>query len=123
MALLLIWILVLVLFAGSSAVASYLRLLLRRLTPMASRKLFQANDTRRIRADSERVGVSISALHGAAMALFSVGLAGLFFFWRSTEVLGNLGRKIAHCLAAVRSREQVIPLLGVGRPGGPEGKL
>ena len=69
MALLLIWILVLALFAGASAVASYLRLLLRRLTPMASRKLFQANDTRRIRADSERVGVSISALHGAAMAL------------------------------------------------------
>ncbi len=68
MALLLIWITVLALFAGSSAVASYLRLLLRRLTPMASRKLFQANDTRRIRADSERVGVSISALHGAAMA-------------------------------------------------------
>src|SRR5437667_11734612 len=91
MALLLIWILVLALFAGSSAVASYLRLLLRRLTPMASRKLFQANDTRRIRADSERVGVSISALHGAAMALFSVGLAALFFFRRADQSWDNVG--------------------------------
>src|SRR5438094_8295761 len=97
MVLLLIWILVLALFAGASAVASYLRLLLRRLTPMASRKLFQANDTRRIRADSERVGVSISALHGAAMARFSVGLAGMFVF----RLAGHLGDNLVTTLAIV----------------------
>src|SRR5437764_14957188 len=92
MVVLLIWITVLALFAGSSAVASYLRLLLRRLTPMASRKLFQANDTRRIRADSERVGVSISALHGAAMALFSVALGGLFLIRQPGHYQQNLRR-------------------------------
>src|SRR5881392_2752237 len=115
MALLLIWIIVLALFAGSSAVASYLRLLLRRLTPMASRKLFQANDTRRIRADSERVGVSIWALHGAAMALFSVGLAG--HFWE------NLGSTLAIVLGVISIGDQLIPFVGVARHDEPEAIL
>ena len=123
MALLLIWITVLALFAGSSAVASYLRLLLRRLTPMASRKLFQANDTRRIRADSERVGVSISALHGAAMALFSVGLAGLFFFRRPEHFWENLGSTLAIVLGVISIGDQLIPFLGVARHDEPEAIL
>ena len=123
MALLLIWILVLALFAGASAVASYLRLLLRRLTPMASRKLFQANDTRRIRADSERVGVSISALHGAAMALFSVGLAGLFFFRRPGHFWENLGSTLAIVLGVISIGDQLIPFVGVARHDEPEAIL
>src|SRR5438876_7123075 len=123
MALLLIWILVLALFAGASAVASYLRLLLRRLTPMASRKLFQANDTRRIRADSERVGVSISALHGAAMALFSVGLAGLFFFRRPGHFWENLGSTLAIVLGVLSIGDQLIPFVGVARHDEPEAIL
>ena len=123
MALLLIWILVLALFAGASAVASYLRLLLRRLTPMASRKLFQANDTRRIRADSERVGVSISALHGAAMALFSVGLAGLFFFRRPEHFWENLGSTLAIVLGVISIGDQLIPFVGVARHDEPEAIL
>jgi putative hemolysin len=123
MALLLIWIIVLALFAGSSAVASYLRLLLRRLTPMASRKLFQANDTRRIRADSERVGVSISALHGAAMALFSVGLAGLFFFRRPEHFWENLGSTLAIVLGVISIGDQLIPFVGVARHDEPEAIL
>ena len=123
MALLLIWILVLALFAGASAVASYLRLLLRRLTPMTSRKLFQADDTRRIRADSERVGVSISALHGAAMALFSVGLAGLFFFRRPGHFWENLGSTLAIVLGVISIGDQLIPFVGVARHDEPEAIL
>ena len=52
----------LLLAAGSTA--SYLRLLIRRLSAMGARQLFarQSAGARRLRADRERVGVSISAL-------------------------------------------------------------
>jgi putative hemolysin len=119
MALLLIWIIVLALLAGASAVASYLRLLLRRLTPVEARKLFHVNAARRVRADRERVGVSISALHGAAMAFFAVGLAGLFFFQRPGYFWENLGSTLAIVLGVISVGDQLIPFLAVARHDEP----
>ncbi len=116
----LLWIIALVVLAGASSVASYLRLLLRRLTPMATRKLFQVNEGRRVRADRERVGVSISALHGATMALFAVGLTGLFFRLRPTHVWENLGWSILITLGVVAFSDQLIPFLRVVRHDEPE---
>jgi len=57
----LVWVVVLasLLFLGS--VASYVRLLMRRLTAVGARKLFQPREGVRIPADRERVGISISA--------------------------------------------------------------
>ena len=74
-----IWIMMLIGLLIWGSVASYLRLLMRRLTPLAARKLFQSEAGRRIQADRERVGVSLSTLHGVSMHLFAVGLVGLFF--------------------------------------------
>src|SRR5262252_8909678 len=92
-----------------SSVASYLRLLMRRLTPVASRKLFQANEGRRIQADRERVGVSISALHGAAMALFATGLMALLCTVRPAHAFENLGTALLVVLGVVAVCDQLIP--------------
>ena len=43
MALTILWIAVLVALVVAGSVASYLRLLMRRLTPVGARKLFQAS--------------------------------------------------------------------------------
>ena len=120
MAMLLIWIILLALLAGASLVASYLRLLLRRLTPMSARKLFQANDARRIRPDRERVGVSISAVHGAFMAGFAVGLCGLFLVERPGYLWENLGTTLAIVLGVIAIFAQLVPFLLVARHDEPE---
>ncbi len=116
----LVWIFVLALLVGASSVASYLRLLMRCLTPVAARKLFPANEVRRIRADRERVGVSISALHGAAMALFAVGLTGLFFLVRPQYLWENLSASLLVVLAAIAICDQLIPFRFVARYDEPD---
>ncbi len=103
-----------------SSVASYLRLLMRRLSGVASRKLFQANEGRTVRADRERVGVSISALHGAAMALFTVGLTGIFFLRRPGHSWENLSASLLVVLCVIAICDQLIPFLLVARHDEPE---
>jgi putative hemolysin len=103
-----------------SSVASYLRLLMRRLSGVAARKLFQANEGRAVRADRERVGVSISALHGAAMALFAVGLTGFFFLRRPGHSWENLSASLLVVLCVIAICDQLIPFLLVARHDEPE---
>ena len=67
----------LVVLASLSSVASYLRLLMRRLTPVAARKVFPPVEGGALGADRERIGVSVSTLHGVLMAAFAVVLVGL----------------------------------------------
>jgi len=115
-----VWIIVLggLLLWGS--VASYLRLLMRRLTPLAARSLFQAEAGRRIQADRERVGVSISTLHGVSMHLFAVGLTALFFFRRPGHLLENVSASLAIVLAVIAILDQLIPFILVARHDEPE---
>ena len=115
-----LWLLVLAPLLVVSSVASYLRLLMRRLSGVAARKLFQANEGRTVRADRERVGVSISTLHGAAMALFAVGLTGLFFLRRPGHSWGNLSASLLVVLCVVAICDQLIPFLLVARHDEPE---
>jgi CBS domain containing-hemolysin-like protein len=102
------------------AVASYLRLLMRRLSPVAGRELFRTGVVRRIRADRERVGISISALHGAAMAIFSVGLAGLFLMREPQHFWEGLGSAILVAFGAIALADQLIPFMLVARHDEPE---
>src|SRR5271169_4586639 len=105
---------------AASSVASYLRLLMRRLTPVAGRMLFQENAGRRVQADRERVGVSISALHGAAMALFSVGLTGLLVDHQPEHLTGDLGIALLLVLGVIAVFDQLIPFSLVARHDEPE---
>jgi putative hemolysin len=114
----LLWVVALALLLVVSSVASYLRLLLRRLTPVDALRLFQARG-RRIQADRERVGVSISALHGAAMAFFAVGLTGLFIYRRPEHLWDSLGEVALVVLGAVAIVDQLIPFLLVARHDEP----
>jgi putative hemolysin len=116
----LIWVAVLVLLVTASSVASYLRLHLRRLTPVAERRLFQSEEDRRPGADRERVGVSISVLHGAAMALFAVGLTGFFFVRRPGHLWENLGGSLLIVLSVIAVCDQLIPFRLVARHDEPE---
>jgi putative hemolysin len=120
MLLTLFWVLALAALLVVSSVASYLRLLMRRLSGVAARKLFQANEDRAIRADRERVGVSISTLHGAAMALFAVGLTGLFFLRRAEHFWENLSTSLLVVLCVIAICDQLIPFLLVARHDEPE---
>jgi hypothetical protein len=61
------WAAMLAMLLALGSVASYLRLLMRRLTPIGARQLFGPSDQIPERPNPEHVGVSISALHGAAM--------------------------------------------------------
>ncbi len=115
-----LWIVVLAILLMCSSVASYLRLLMRRLTPVAALGLFQTGTERRIRADRERVGVSISALHGAAMALFAVGLTGLLVFQRPEHPWEDLGTSLLIVVGAVAICDQLIPFILVARHDEPE---
>ncbi len=115
-----IWVAFLVAFVLASAVASYVRLLMRRLTPMAGRVLFQANEGRKIQADRERVGVSISALHGAAMALFAIGLTGLLVDQQSENLATDLGISFLIVLGVIAIFDQLIPFTLVARHDEPE---
>ena len=115
-----LWIIALGLLVAASSVASYLRLLMRRLTPMGARALFKTDDPRRIRADRERVGVSISALHGIAMALYAVGLTGLFLLHDAGRLWENLGASLLLVLATIMVFDQLIPFILVARHDEPE---
>jgi len=120
MALTFFWILALVGLLLWSSVASYLRLLMRRLTPLAAMRLFQAYKDQRIRIDRERVGVSISALHGAAMASFAVGVTGFFMVRYPEHLLENLGAAVLIVSGAVAICDQLIPFVLVARHDEPE---
>ena len=97
------------------SVASYLRLLMRRLTPLQSRRLFQFEAGARFQADRERIGVSISTLHGASMHLFAVLLTGFFFYHWPGEILENIGASLAIVLAVIAIIDQFIPFVLVAR--------
>ncbi len=122
----LVWIetgLVLLLLAAClavSSVASYLRLLLRRLSGVAGRKLFHSRPNERIQFDRERVGVSLSAVHGVAMALFSLGLAALFLRHPVHPGWENLLPPLLIILAVISICDQLIPFLLVARHDEPD---
>jgi putative hemolysin len=117
-----LWIVLLVALLITGAVASYLRLLMRRLTPMGARMLFQARG-HRIQVDRERVGVSISTLHGVAMHLFAVGLLALLILLRPDHFWEDLGTSILVILSAIAICDQLIPFLLVARHDEPEKRL
>lgn len=123
MALTFFWILALVGLLMWSSVASYLRLLMRRMTMLAAMRLFQAYKDQRIRIDRERVGVSISALHGAAMASFAVGVTGLLMVRYPGHLLENLGAAVLIVSGAVAICDQLIPFVLVARHDEPEAIL
>lgn len=103
-----------------SLAASYLRLLMRRLSPPAARKLFQIDESRKIQADRERVGVSISALHGAAMALLAVGVTGLLIREQPGPLWESLAASFAALACVIALFDQLIPFLLVARHDDPE---
>lgn len=114
------WLVVLAVLLALGSVASYLRLLMRRLTPVGARKVFGPSDQMPNRPNRERVGVSISALHGAAMHLFAVGLTGLLV-WRAPEHFwSDVGAALLIVLGAVAIADQLIPFLLVVRHDEPE---
>ena len=114
------WLAALAALLVAGAVASYLRLLMRRLTVMRARKLFRPPEPGRITIDRERVGVSISALHGAAMHLFAVGVTALLVLRRPDHFWGNVGAALVIVLTAVAVADQLIPFLLVARHDEPE---
>lgn len=115
-----IWIAALLALLYLSAVASYLRLLMRRLSPVAALQLFQVNKGRRVQADRERVGVSVSALHGAAMALFAVGLTGLLVRQQPEHLAEDLGASLLVVLGMIAVCDHFVPLMLVARHDQPE---
>lgn len=120
MAFTVLWVVMLAALLGASAFLSYLRLLLRRLAPVGSRKLFPPERQRRVAADRERVGVSLSALHGALMACFAAGITTLFFLRRPGHIGENFSGAVACVLIAVAVGDQLIPFLLVARHDEPE---
>ena len=114
------WLVVLAVLLVAGSVASYLRLLMRRLTVMSARKLFRPPEPGRITIDRERVGVSISALHGAAMHLFAVGVTALLVLRRPDHFWGNVGAALVIVMTAVAIADQLIPFLLVARHDEPE---
>jgi CBS domain containing-hemolysin-like protein len=115
-----VWLVALAALLVAGSVASYLRLLMRRLTVVSARKLFPPGAQGRITIDRERVGVSISALHGAAMHLFAVGVTGLLVLRRPSHLWGNIGAALIIVLSAVAIADQLIPFLLVARDDEPE---
>ena len=115
-----IWILMLLGLLIWGSVASYLRLLMRRLTPLQSRRLFQFQEGAKIQADRERVGVSISTLHGTSMHLFAVFLTGFFFYHWPGEIIENVSASLAIVLAVIAIVDQLIPFRLVARHDEPE---
>lgn len=115
-----IWLIILAALIAASTVASYLRLVMRRLSPVAGRMLFQENKGRRVQADRERVGVSISALHGAAMALFAVGLAGFLVMRQPEHLMSDLSISLLVVLGVITIFDQLIPFSLVARHDEPE---
>src|SRR5438874_1265500 len=119
----LVWITILVVLATLASVASYLRLLMRRLSPVSAHKLFQASDGRPLQPDRERVGISISTLHGVCMAVFVGGITGLFFLRRPGHLWENVGSSVLITLGVIAICDQLIPFLLVARHDDPEAIL
>src|SRR5579863_8344943 len=115
-----LWVCLLAALIAAGSVASYLRLLMRRLSPVAGRMLFQASAGRKVQADRERVGVSISALHGATMALFAVGLTGFLAMREPDHLLSELGISLLIILGVIAIFDQLIPFSLVARHDDPE---
>jgi CBS domain containing-hemolysin-like protein len=115
-----LWIMLLAVLLSLGSVASYLRLLMRRLTPVGARKVFGPSEDGRIRPNRERVGVSISALHGASMHLFAVGFTGLLIWRRPDHLWSDIGTALLFVLAAVAIADQLIPFRLVVRHDEPE---
>ncbi|HET7100083.1 MAG TPA: hemolysin family protein, partial [Terriglobia bacterium] len=88
-----------------------------------ARALFKTGDPRRTRADRERVGVSISALHGVAMALYSIGVTTLFIFYHSGALWESLGASLLLVMATIMVFDQFIPFVLVARHDEPEAIL
>lgn len=114
------WVFLLTTLVAAGSVASYLRLLMRRLSPVAGRMLFQAKEGRKVQADRERVGISISALHGATMALFAVGLTGFLVMREPEHLPGDLGISLLIVLGVIGVFDQLIPFSLVARHDDPE---
>jgi putative hemolysin len=106
--------------AGLSSFASYLRLLMRRLTPMASRKVFPDCNGRHVGRDRERIGISISALHGALMACFAAGLGTVVLAWYPNHLWEALGTTLLIVLGVIAVFDQLIPFILVARHDEPE---
>ncbi len=117
---LIVWTMALGLLLVCGSVASYLRLLMRRLSLVAGRQLFGTEQNRRVRADRERVGVSISALHGAVMALFAIGLVALFHLQEPEHFWGSVGSAIIVVFGVIALLDQLIPFMLVARHDEPE---
>jgi putative hemolysin len=113
-------IVALALLVALSSFASYLRLLMRRLTPVAARKVFPPPDDGRVVADRERIGVSISALHGALMVSFAAGLALLIFSQQPDHLWVDLGTTLLIALGVIAVFDQLIPFVLVARHDEPE---
>jgi magnesium and cobalt exporter, CNNM family len=113
-------VLALALLVVLSSFASYLRLLTRRLTPVAARKVFPPHSARRAGADRERVGVSISALHGALMAGFAAGLAILVSGGDPQHPWVNVGTTLLIVVSVIAIFDQLIPFVLVARHDEPE---
>lgn len=113
-------IIALAVLVGLSSFASYLRLLMRRLTPVATRKVFPPQTDGRVVADRERVGISISALHGAFMASFAAGLALLIFRQRPDHLWEDLSTTLLIVLGVIAVFDQLIPFVLVARHDEPE---
>lgn len=105
---------------GLSSFASYLRLLMRRLTPVAARKVFPPDPEGRVVAPRERVGVSISALHGALMVAFSAGLALFVLNQHPGHFWESFGTALLIALGVIAVFDQLIPFVLVARHDEPE---
>jgi len=110
----------LVVLASLSSVASYLRLLMRRLTPVAARKVFPPVEGEALGADRERIGVSVSTLHGVLMAAFAVVLVGLMVAERPEHLWQALGAAFLIVLGTIAVFDQLIPFILVARHDEPE---
>ena len=115
-----IWVVLLAALLVAGSFASYLRLLMRRLTPVGARRIFRPTPGSRFTPDRERVGISISALHGAAMHIFAVGLTGLLIINRPGHLWENLATALLLVLGAVAICDQLVPFLLVARHDEPE---
>ncbi len=114
-----IWVAALAALLTGGSVASYLRLLMRRLTPVGAHKVFQARQGR-VQVDRERAGVAISTLHGVAMHLFAIGVLAILILQRPEHFWSDLGTAVITILVAIAIFDQLIPFLLVARHDEPE---
>ena len=113
-------IVALAILAGLGAFASYLRLLMRRLSPVASRKVFPIVNGDQAGTERERIGISLSALHGALMACFAAGVTELVFSSHPDHPWASLGSALLIILGVIAIFDQLIPFMLVARHDEPE---